>query len=587
MRSKIILVLILLFVSFLRLYKLSEVPVSMFGDELDVGYHAYSILETGNDYNGNPWPLHFQSLAEYRTPLFIYAVVPTVALYGITPLGVRLPAALFGIMGVWGIYLLVRELIRYQVTKKEKDHSVITNNTLAIMAAAIMAVNPWHIQYSRAGFEVTMLLVFLLFGLYFFFYSLNKKHSHSGKFLWLSVALLTTTPLIYSTAKLFTLMLIVFLFLLFYKEIFALSRKYIIWAVIAGLIFGGITSYATLFSGGGQRFSYIGIFTDPTIEPEVGTNRLNDARVRGDGGVGLTPTLSDKFFHNKVTFWIDTVLRNYLQSFSTDFLFYKGDPNPRHSIEGMGEFYPIEVVAFAIGLIFFFSSTLDVKTKLLVGFWLIAGAFPASLTRDGGNHATRLILILPPFIVLVAYGLSRLFKASSLLRFPLILGYLLFWALGFIFYQHTFWMHNPRYSERWWHYGWREGITSVKEIDANYDRVFISMKGEPAWIFFAAHYAYPPRDWQENFPVGNDEFVEGFGNMSHIGKFYFGSLQDVNGGIFGLKDYINAKDLYLANASEVGENLIYNPEKKPIGLKLIKAIPFPSGEPAFYLFTKD
>src|SRR5258706_15322907 len=110
-KSNIILAAILLIASFLRLSNLSSVPVSMFGDELDVGYHAYSILKTGRDYSGNFMPLHFQSLAEWRTPLYLYSAVPTVAVFGISPLGVRLPAAFFGILGVWGIYLLVKEIM--------------------------------------------------------------------------------------------------------------------------------------------------------------------------------------------------------------------------------------------------------------------------------------------------------------------------------------------------------------------------------------------------------------------------------------------------------------------------------------------
>src|SRR3989344_5692592 len=80
---------ILLIASILRLWKLDEVPVSLFGDELEVGYQAYSILKTGKDYYGNPWPIHFHSLAEWRTPLYLYSAVPTVALFGISPLGVR------------------------------------------------------------------------------------------------------------------------------------------------------------------------------------------------------------------------------------------------------------------------------------------------------------------------------------------------------------------------------------------------------------------------------------------------------------------------------------------------------------------
>src|SRR5690349_14681775 len=107
----LVLLLIVILGSFFRLWKLGSVPVSLFGDELDVGYHAYSILKTGQDYSGNFMPLHFQSLAEWRTPLYLYSAVPTVAAFGINAWGVRLPAALFGIATIPMLYLLVKELV--------------------------------------------------------------------------------------------------------------------------------------------------------------------------------------------------------------------------------------------------------------------------------------------------------------------------------------------------------------------------------------------------------------------------------------------------------------------------------------------
>ena len=92
-----LLIPILIVAAFLRLWRLNEVPVSMYFDELDLGYQAYSILKTGNDYFGNPWPLHPHSYAEYRTPFHIYAAIPTGAICGISPYGVRLPTVVFGI----------------------------------------------------------------------------------------------------------------------------------------------------------------------------------------------------------------------------------------------------------------------------------------------------------------------------------------------------------------------------------------------------------------------------------------------------------------------------------------------------------
>src|SRR5579859_7887433 len=130
--KKIILIGILIVAFFLRIWQIDKVPVSLFGDELDLGYQAYSILHTGADYYGNKWPLQFHSLAEYRTPLYLYSAVPTVAIWGISPLGVRLPAVIFGVLGIWALYLLVKEL-----TERED---------IALGAAAVMTFSPWHLQ---------------------------------------------------------------------------------------------------------------------------------------------------------------------------------------------------------------------------------------------------------------------------------------------------------------------------------------------------------------------------------------------------------------------------------------------------------
>lgn len=566
-KTKLLLILILLVAIFIRFWGLSKIPVSLFGDELDVGYHALSILKTGSDYYGNFLPLSFHSIAEWRTPLFLYSAVSTVAIWGVSPLGVRVPAAIFGILGIFAMYLFVKE-----VTKKD---------TWALLSAALLTISPWHIQYSRAGFEVTMLLAFLLFGLYFFFKGLKE-----GKYMWISAFFLVITPLIYSTAKLFTPFLLVFLLFAYRKEIFSLSKKYLVWATIALFLFGLPTAYSTLFEGGTQRFNYISVFSDPTTESEVGTARLRDARMRGELGLGLQPTLFDRAIHNKYTWWAAKISANYVQAFSTDFLFINGDPNPRQSPNGVGEFYKFEIIFLILGLVLFFARYKDKRTKKFIAYFLLIAPIPAALTRDGGNHATRLILMLIPFVFLISYGILEgisLFKKNWKKLAILVTAVL--YLSAFIFYQHNYTFHYPWDSERWWHAGWGDAVGYVKENQANYDRVFITMADEPAWIFFAGWYEYPPSDWQKNFPIDNKVDIDGFGEISHINKFYFGA-PNADGGIYGLPKYITKKDLYLASAKEVPGNLIMNPGQVPIGLKLLKAVAFPSGEPAFYLFTK-
>lgn len=570
--KKYILVAILLFACFLRLWKLDVVPVSLFGDELDVGYQAYSILKTGQDYSGNAWPIHFQSLAEWRTPLYLYSSVPTVALFGISPLGVRLPAAIFGILSIFAFYLLI-----LQITKSK---------SLSTLVALLLTISPWHIQYSRAGFEVTQLLFFLLFGLYAFFKGLEKPR-------WLSIAAIcfALMPWVYSTAKLFTPMLLVFLVLVFYESLIKIPKKYLVYASIALAIVLVPIAYSTVFGGGAARFNYISVFTDPTIEPEVGTARQTDALARGERGTGLHPTVADKLVHNKFLFWLNNIEHNYIQSLSTDFLFNEGDLNLRHSIKGIGQLYRIEVIPLILGLILFFTSKLDKKYKLLMAFWILAGILPASITRDGGTHATRLILILPPLIFLVAYGLvegilslrSRMTRGlPRSLKFLLPIAYCLMFFLSFVLYQHNYWMHNPFESERWWHAGWSEAIDAVKANENGYSKVIITTADEPPWIFFAGHYQFDPVKWHAGYPFKKTD-LKGFGEVSFIDKYYFANS---GAGIYDLGKLLDNDTLYLASTKEVNVNLIMEPDRTPKDLTLIKSIAYPSGEPAFYLFAR-
>lgn len=326
------------------------------------------------------------------------------------------------------------------------------------------------------------------------------------------------------------------------------------------------------------------MFTDPINETEIGVARLDDARARGELGTGIAPTILDRLIHNKFTFVTDNFLRNYFQPFSADFLFNNGDPNPRHSIHQMGEFYKVEAIALVLGIILFFSSkSIDKKTKALVAFWILAGVVPAALTRDGGNHATRLILILPPLVFLISYGLVegiRLFPKKYLK--PIAAIYLAVFAICFGFYIHNYWVHNPTYSERWWHAGYKESFDYIKENQNKYDRVVITTAAEPPWVFFAGLYGYDPASWQKNFPIGNDVVVAGLGKVSHIDKFYFGSY---SGGLYDWGKVIDRKTLYMASEKEVKVNLVMEPDRTPGDLKLLKSITYPSGEPAFYIFT--
>ena len=152
---------ILLLALFLRFYQITTNPPGLYIDEVSIGLNAYDILTTGKDQYGTPYPLAFQSFGDYKMPVYIYLVSGSIALFGKTELAIRFPSAFFGTLTVLAIFLLMRELL--QVDKKLKPFAL----PAALGSALLFAILPWHLQFSRGGFEVCVALCFYLFGLFF------------------------------------------------------------------------------------------------------------------------------------------------------------------------------------------------------------------------------------------------------------------------------------------------------------------------------------------------------------------------------------------------------------------------------------
>lgn len=135
----------------LRFYHLNISPGGLYADEASIGFNAYSILTTGKDEYGVAWPLFFRAFGEYKNPVFIYSLIPLIKIFGLTPWTIRVGAA------VWGsLALPLMFIYSYQVTK---------NKPLSLLATAILALMPWHLHYSRLGFEAIMLPALFLLGL--------------------------------------------------------------------------------------------------------------------------------------------------------------------------------------------------------------------------------------------------------------------------------------------------------------------------------------------------------------------------------------------------------------------------------------
>src|SRR3990172_2400611 len=166
MFKRIVLLLIILLAGILRFWRLGEYP-ALNADEAAIGYNAYSLIQTGEDEHGNPRPIHFQSFNDYKPGLYFYLVLPFIKFLGLNEWAVRIPGAALGVATVYLVYLLVKELF------KEKNLSFDIYH-LALIASLILAISPWHIHFSRGGWEVNISTFFMVLGLWLFLKGLNN-----------------------------------------------------------------------------------------------------------------------------------------------------------------------------------------------------------------------------------------------------------------------------------------------------------------------------------------------------------------------------------------------------------------------------
>ena len=92
-----------------RFFNLGSLPPALNRDEAALGYNAYSILKTAKDEHGQFLPLSFKSIGDYKMPLYIYATVIPVKLFGLNDFSIRFWSALAGVISVVMIYLITKK----------------------------------------------------------------------------------------------------------------------------------------------------------------------------------------------------------------------------------------------------------------------------------------------------------------------------------------------------------------------------------------------------------------------------------------------------------------------------------------------
>jgi len=519
-RNYILLVLILCLALFLRTYRLDY--LELFGDELDAGYQSYSLLMTGSDYYGNFLPTYMQSFSEWRAPTLMYFMVPFISFFGLNEWGVRVGPVLFGVLSIFGFYLL---LLQIKVDKK-----------VGLLTAFLLSITPWHIQYSRAGFEITLLSCFLIFGLYFLI---------KNKF-FISALLLSLSLYTYSSANIL-MPLLVIMTLYFYKIDFKNFIKFL----FLGIIFSAPLIYQLFFGHVADRFGLLGITSNKDVIAEV-----NDYRN------GANQTFVSKIFYNKYVISTKKVLFNYSNAFSSNFLFNEGDVTFRHSLHQVGNLYWVELPLIILGLIYILKQK---KYFWIIGFLLVA-PIASSLTIDGYNHATRLFLLVFPLSFLAAYGFN------SINKFKLIFIFILLFE--FSRFQYYYWNFYRDQSWRWWHTGYKQSMQYIANNSNKYTKVLMDNTYEPSLIRFLFWNKIDSR-LLINFGYNKDIDIDGYNGYCLENKYCFVNFADKF-----KSDNLKENTLYLISQER---NASFGRD----GVNILKTVTNYYNQPILYLLEKN
>lgn len=358
-KELVCLVFILALACFFRLWKLDSIPPGLYPDE----------AINGNEAVFSPGKV-FYTENNGREGLFINLTALSFKIFGISIWSFRIVPATIGILTVFGIYLLAKEL--FECDEKRSRH-------VALFASFFLAVAFWHVNFSRISFRAIQVSLVSIFAFYFLLKAMKRRSTAffviSGIFFGLGLYTYIAFRVIF--------LILPLLFLIWYK---GTKRQKTEIAYFLSAILIIILPLAIYFLNHPKDFisRAAGVFIFAQKNP----------------------------------------IKAFFQSLITHLLMFNvfGDSNWRHNISGFPVlFWPVGIL-FLIGLIFSFKELINaIKKKnylllttyyLLISWWFIM-LLPGILTYEGIPHSLRTIGAIPPTFILAGLGATLVFELAQ------------------------------------------------------------------------------------------------------------------------------------------------------------------------------
>ena len=534
-RSNIFLILILILAFLLRFFYFGEIPKGFSSDEAAIGYNAYSILKTGKDEYGNFLPLSFKSFGEYKAPLYIYATIPFIAVFGLSEFATRLPAAIFGGLTVIVVYILIKKLFK--------------NENLGLVAAFLLAISPWHLQYTRIAYEGSLALFLLSLGILFLLQGFERKH-----FYYLCAVSFALTAYSHFTVRVFIPLLIIALVSIYWHNIMRTKKEVIISGLIALVLIFPLLS--DLFSPAGlTRAKYISLFTDKGQLSAIEQKQSEHLWSNQQQGFFA------KVLHNKFTEYSSKFIGNYLAHFDFSFLFIKGDDSQFFKTPDSG----LLLLVFLPFLLFGFYQLFHMQyiQKGIILCWLFLAPVSSALTRLNASSNRAFIMVLPITIIITLGVIAALSAIKRGYRKFLLIILVSVIVLEYIFYLDNYYIHLSLRYVRDTFTVTKNTVLTIKSLQNKYQQVWITHK-LGGYIHLLFYLQYPAAVYQKQAQLGPlNEY--GFGEVSGFDKYKFTALPQY---------------------FDFSQNLLYvvTPEELPNGVIPLRKVIYPDGSDAFVLF---
>ena len=542
-KSGLFLFLILLLAAFLRFYHLSSIPPSLYSDEIDQGYNAYSLMLTGKDEHGSFFPVSLRSFGDWKPPLQTLFMIPSIYLFGLNEFSVRLPSAVLGLISVYLSYFLINNFSdNYKGRKK-----------IAILTAFIICISPWHILQSRSAMLVMIALFFLELGIIFFVTSRNKISNFYWSIIFFSLS-------IYSYYGMRIITPFIALLLIYFWKIKLNTRNWLTSFLILSLMMlpllsGFIKNPNVLFG----RAKTVSVFYDQ------GTNLRLWELVAQDGTHANSEIV--RFFHNKPYLYFKKISQNFFSHFNPKYLIIEGDGAEPFHTPGIGIIYFLDSIFLIFGLIYLYKYKFPNRNFFVL--FLIVSIIPAALTFmvPSSNRTFNAIFPLSVFIALGFYWYCAKIKIN-LLHIIIVLIY----SASFAYFSNVFFLKIPKNYSQIWNYGWRETVQYTSSLKNKPDNIIVVQGEGMPYVYFLFYNKYSPLLFQQKSvrDYKSDRF--GFESVSSFDKYIFTS------------DY----DWQYAKENPMKNSLYIVPESKLKGNeKSVKDINYPNGKIAFKIFRYE